>query len=281
MDFVTITDHDTIDGVIQIADRPDVFVSEELTASFRGEPARRCTCSATTSRPTITIGCRPTPHDVELCAAYMYEREIACALAHPYYTVDRPLDHAPPPPPGGAVRRLGDPQRLARARAEPARRDVRRHARDIGIGGSDDHAGVDIGRTYTESPLAAHAAGVPCAHARRARPRARQAGQRRQVGARGDRPGRALARARRDRATGGHAPDATGVAPRTRARCVGTTGQSRADGACVGAPRGRRTPGRQPARQRRRVHAPRGRRPLPAARAGWPRSSSTTSTSAA
>src|ERR1700759_4703866 len=38
MDFVTITDHDTIDGVLQLADRPDVFVSEELTARFRGEP---------------------------------------------------------------------------------------------------------------------------------------------------------------------------------------------------------------------------------------------------
>jgi hypothetical protein len=37
MDFVTITDHDTIDGVLAIADRPDVFVSEELTAAFRGE----------------------------------------------------------------------------------------------------------------------------------------------------------------------------------------------------------------------------------------------------
>src|ERR671916_673139 len=38
MDFVTITDHDTIDGALAIADRPDVFVSEELTAGFRGEP---------------------------------------------------------------------------------------------------------------------------------------------------------------------------------------------------------------------------------------------------
>ena len=38
MDFVTITDHDTISGAQQIADRPDVFVSEELTAWFRGEP---------------------------------------------------------------------------------------------------------------------------------------------------------------------------------------------------------------------------------------------------
>src|ERR1039457_1582922 len=38
MNFVTITDHDTIAGVLQIAEEPDVFVSEELTAHFRGEP---------------------------------------------------------------------------------------------------------------------------------------------------------------------------------------------------------------------------------------------------
>jgi hypothetical protein len=38
MDFVTITDHDSIEGALAIADEPDVFVSEELTASFRGEP---------------------------------------------------------------------------------------------------------------------------------------------------------------------------------------------------------------------------------------------------
>ena len=37
MDFVTITDHDTIAGVLEIAGRPDVFVSEELTVHFRGE----------------------------------------------------------------------------------------------------------------------------------------------------------------------------------------------------------------------------------------------------
>src|ERR1700736_4155603 len=37
MDFVTITAHDTIAGVLEIADLPDVFVSEELTAWFRGE----------------------------------------------------------------------------------------------------------------------------------------------------------------------------------------------------------------------------------------------------
>src|SRR3954469_19380446 len=38
MDFVTITDHDTIDGALELAVLPDTFISEELTVSFAGEP---------------------------------------------------------------------------------------------------------------------------------------------------------------------------------------------------------------------------------------------------
>src|SRR3954454_6247102 len=38
MDFVTITDHDTIDGCLEIPYRNDTFISEDLTAWFRGEP---------------------------------------------------------------------------------------------------------------------------------------------------------------------------------------------------------------------------------------------------
>src|SRR5260221_11277079 len=37
MDFVTITDHDTIDGCLELADRPACFVSEELTPRFAGK----------------------------------------------------------------------------------------------------------------------------------------------------------------------------------------------------------------------------------------------------
>ncbi|HEY0278936.1 MAG TPA: hypothetical protein VGC32_11785, partial [Solirubrobacterales bacterium] len=34
---MTITDHDTIDGALEIEHLPDTFVSEELTVSFAGE----------------------------------------------------------------------------------------------------------------------------------------------------------------------------------------------------------------------------------------------------
>ena len=153
MDFVTITDHDTIAGVLEIADRPDVFVSVELTAHFRGEPQ---------AVHVLCYGITPEDHewlqahrgDVELCAAYMHEREIACALAHPYYTVAAPLS-------ARHRRRLAELFGVWEIRNGARARELNRPAatyvatRDgIGIGGSDDHAGVDIGRTYTEAPAA-------------------------------------------------------------------------------------------------------------------------------
>src|ERR1700756_5803688 len=38
MDFVTITDHDTIAGALELDHLPDTFISEELTVWFKGEP---------------------------------------------------------------------------------------------------------------------------------------------------------------------------------------------------------------------------------------------------
>ncbi len=153
MDFVTITDHDTIDGVLQIADRPDVFVSEELTAYFRDEPqAVHVLCFGIDGEVHEWLQAHSS--DVELCAEYLYERRIACALAHPYYTVAAPLlpRHR---------RRLSDLFPIWEVRNGARAPQLNQPAatyiatcEGIGIGGSDDHAGVDIGRTFTEAPRA-------------------------------------------------------------------------------------------------------------------------------
>src|SRR5215472_11864302 len=93
MDYVTITDHDTIAGVLEIADRPDVFISEELTAHFRGsECAAHVLCYGITSDDHEWLQAHSS--DIELCAGYMREREIVSALAHPYYAVAAPLTPA-------------------------------------------------------------------------------------------------------------------------------------------------------------------------------------------
>ena len=93
MDFVTLTDHDTIAGVLEIADRPDVFVSEELTAWFRGEPqAVHVLCLGIT--PEDHEWLQASARDLEACADYLHERGIACALAHPFFAVAAPLTRA-------------------------------------------------------------------------------------------------------------------------------------------------------------------------------------------
>src|SRR5207249_2777900 len=40
MDFVTITDHDCIDGCLAIADKPHTFISEQVTAYFPQDPCK-------------------------------------------------------------------------------------------------------------------------------------------------------------------------------------------------------------------------------------------------
>lgn len=153
MDFVTITDHDSIDGVLEIAGRPDVFVSEELTAWFRGEPqAVHVLCWGISAADHEWLQSRA--QDLEACADYLRGNEIACALAHPFYAVAAPLE-------ARHRRRLAElfgvweTRNGARARELnlPAAIYIETHG-GAGVGGSDDHAGVDIGRTWTETPPA-------------------------------------------------------------------------------------------------------------------------------
>ena len=125
MDFVTITDHDSIEAVVEIADRPDVFVSVELCASFRDAPqAVHVLCYGVTSYDHAWL--QRHRHDVEVCAAYLREHSIACALAHPLQTVEAPL----------------------------AARHRRRLAELFLVCETRGGTGADIGRAYTEAPRA-------------------------------------------------------------------------------------------------------------------------------
>ena len=154
MDFVTITDHDTIAGCLELEHLDDTFLSEELTVWFRGEPQ---------AVHVLCYGISPADHewlqahneDVEACASYLGEHDVTCALAHPFYAVEAPL--AP-----RHRRRLAElfpvweTRNGSRAKELnlPAFIYIETHG-GTGIGGTDDHAGVDIGRTYTQTPVAA------------------------------------------------------------------------------------------------------------------------------
>jgi predicted metal-dependent phosphoesterase TrpH len=90
MDFVTITDHDTIAGALELAHLPDTFIAEELTAWFKNEPQ---------AVHVLCFGINPDDHewlqahrgDVEACADYLHAHETTAALAHPFYAVEAPL----------------------------------------------------------------------------------------------------------------------------------------------------------------------------------------------
>jgi glycosyltransferase involved in cell wall biosynthesis/predicted metal-dependent phosphoesterase TrpH len=154
MDFVTISDHDTIDGVLQIAADPRVFISEELTTWFRDEEQ---------AVHVLCLGITPDDHDwlqanardVEVVAEYLHGNDITCALAHPFYAVEAPLTPR-------HRRRLAELFPIWEVRNgsrahelnAPAAVYIETHG-GTGVAGSDDHAGVDIGRTYTETPAVA------------------------------------------------------------------------------------------------------------------------------
>ncbi|HEY2440534.1 MAG TPA: hypothetical protein VGI07_09900, partial [Solirubrobacteraceae bacterium] len=153
MDFVTITDHDTITGAQAISHYPDTFVSEELTVGFKGEAQ---------AVHVLCYGIDPDDHewlqahndDVEACADYLHGHGIAVALAHPFYAVGAPLTPR-------HRRRLAqlfpiwETRNGSRAKELnlPAFVYIETHG-GTAIGGSDDHAGIDIGRTFTETPPA-------------------------------------------------------------------------------------------------------------------------------
>ncbi|SNZ14431.1 glycosyltransferase [Hydrogenobacter hydrogenophilus] len=86
LSFVTITDHNTIDGVLEIAHLPDVFISCEYTVEFPEEPAKV---------HVLVYGLTEKDHEelmklrenIYEFVAYLKQHQIAHSLAHPLYSV--------------------------------------------------------------------------------------------------------------------------------------------------------------------------------------------------
>ena len=84
MNFVTITDHDSIEGVVPLLSRPDVIVGEEVTCFF---PEDRCKIHL------LVWGLTRADHDamqavaddIYKVAEYVEEHQLAHSVAHPVY----------------------------------------------------------------------------------------------------------------------------------------------------------------------------------------------------
>ncbi len=175
MDFVTLTDHDTIEGGLTLAGRPDVFLSEEVTAYFPGDPCRihLLVWDITETQHRAIQDLRRNILELQ---AYLTAEDLAHAVAHPLRSYDAGfspahfekllllfqhfetinglydglyaqfceaiLDHLNPE----VMERLAARHGIAPAGAPPWRR--------FRIGGSNDHAGLEIGSAWTETPAA-------------------------------------------------------------------------------------------------------------------------------
>jgi glycosyltransferase involved in cell wall biosynthesis len=173
MTFVTFTDHNRIDGCLEIAELPDTFISEEVTAQFPEDQVNVHLLVWNISETQHhEIG--PTRRDVYQLQQYLAEEQIAHAVAHPLYDMNRQLtaehiqklvllfQHFE------GINGLRDSLLSEVARfifrsltPELTEKFSQRHGfpathpepwRKILVGGSDDHAGIFPAAAYTEAP---------------------------------------------------------------------------------------------------------------------------------
>lgn len=176
MDFVTITDHDTIDGALEIADRMDSFISEQVTTHFPQDPCKLhlLVWGISEAQHGEITRLRENIFDLQ---KYLSQQNIAHAVAHPLYSINGKLD-------GSHVQRLlllfkhfegvnglrdallSELALSVLAQLTPAKIDefANRHNfapthpepwKKIVVGGSDDHGGKFLASAFTETPAAA------------------------------------------------------------------------------------------------------------------------------
>jgi glycosyltransferase involved in cell wall biosynthesis len=175
MDYVTITDHDTIEGCLQIRELPNTFISEQVTTFFPGDPCKIhiLVWGITEAQHADLVILRD---NIFALQRYLEAGQIGHAVAHPLYSINGQLSashlerlillfkHFE------GINGLRDAllSELARdlfASLTPAKIDklAKRHNlapthpepwKKIFVGGSDDHGGQFLASAFTETPPA-------------------------------------------------------------------------------------------------------------------------------
>ena len=151
MDLVTITDHDRIDGVLTIADRPDVIIGCEVTAIFPRDGVRvHLGVLGLTEAQHREI--EYLRHDVSSLLPYLKAERIFVSLNHLASRVNGRVTaaHLAALLPWVDGLEIINGSRL-RLQNETARRVASANGK-IGIAGSDSHTERGIGLTWIEAP---------------------------------------------------------------------------------------------------------------------------------
>jgi hypothetical protein len=178
MDFVTLTDQNTLAGCLEIAHLPGVFLSEEVVAVFPEDECRvNVLVWGITEEQHFDIAkARESVYDLQ---RYLFSAGIAHAVAHPFHSVNGKLTDLhlqklallfrhfeglngryPAIVSECATFCLGGltPRRIeifnARTGIEPTHPEP---WKKVLVGGSDDQGGLSAGRTFTETPECSNA----------------------------------------------------------------------------------------------------------------------------
>src|SRR5262245_40743938 len=178
MDFVTFTDHNRIDGCLQIAGRPGAFVSVQVSSRFPEDRTKvhLLVWGITERQHQDLQKLRENLYEMQ---RYLVEEQLVHAVAHPFYRPNEPLSlaqveklmllfkhfegvnglrdrllsdvtrHVLSGLTPKKIEQLAERHGIAPAHAEPWKKAF--------IGGSDDHGGLRPGKAFTETPPAADA----------------------------------------------------------------------------------------------------------------------------
>jgi len=90
MDFITITDHDTIEGCLQIVHLPQSFISEQITTYFPQDPCKIhiLAWGISEAQHEEIVAVRDNVYELQ---KYLAATQIAHAVAHPLYSINGQL----------------------------------------------------------------------------------------------------------------------------------------------------------------------------------------------
>ncbi len=176
MDFVTISDHNCIDGALEIAHLPKTFVSAELTTYFPEDGCKvHCLVQDITEAQFADL--QKVRQNIYELRQYLHDKDVCHVIAHPLFRVNDMLtvEHVEKlillfdrfeTINGSRNPRAGDLTNLLFSRLTPELIAVMAERHGITpfgaepwvkrfAGGSDDHSGVYVASAYTETPAAA------------------------------------------------------------------------------------------------------------------------------
>src|SRR6184192_1310044 len=175
MGFVTITDHDTIDGCLEILNLPNTFISEQVTTYFPQDPCKihLLVWGITEKQHQDIVIVRDNIFSLQ---RYLQGAQIAHAVTHPLYSINGKLEASHlerlillfkhfegvnglrdallselAQKLFGSLTQKKIEEFAERHNLEPTHREP---WKKILVGGSDDHGGQFIAVAYTEPPPA-------------------------------------------------------------------------------------------------------------------------------